>query len=358
MKKKVLITGVAGFLGSRLAKELIVEGNFVIGLDSLISGKITNIQGLPDDQFIFKEMDVCSRKILTDWDFKNIQEIYHLASPTSPRHYPSYPFETIDANTIGTKNMLELARRYQAKIVYASAGEPYGYSEVDPQPENAPANVNTRGPLDCYYEAKRLGEVLCYEYFKQYQTNVKVARIFNSYSSGLANDDGRVISNFVIQALKGEDITVYGDGTQTRSFCYVTDTINGMKLLMEKDTANGEIIDIGNPIEYPILDLAHLIKSLTNSTSKITFHPLPEDDAKMISPNIEKTKTCLGWEPKVTLDEGLKFAIDEYKRKERIGNSNETKKGLKEGFDDESFINFLRVLRNLSIFRKFHSKSL
>jgi UDP-glucuronate decarboxylase len=358
MKKKVLITGVAGFLGSHLAKELIDEGNLVIGLDSLISGKITNIQGLPDDQFIFKEMDVCSRKILTDWDFKNIQEIYHLASPTSPRHYRSYPFETIDANTIGTRNMLELARRYQAKIVYASTAEPYGYSEVPPQPEKTGANVNTWGSLDCYYGAKRLGEVLCYEYFKQYQTNVKVTRIFNTYSAGSANDDGRVISNFITQALKGEDITVYGDGTQTRSFCYVTDTINGLKLLMEKDTANGEIIDIGNPIEYPILELARLIKSLTDSTSKITFHPLPEDNAKAISPNIEKTKTCLGWEPKVTLDEGLKLTIDEYKRKNRISNSNETKKGLKEGFDDENFINFLRILRNLSIFRKFHSKSL
>jgi UDP-glucuronate decarboxylase len=358
MKKKVLITGVAGFLGSRLAKELIVEGNLVIGLDSLISGKITNIPGLPEDQFIFKEMDVCSRKLLTDPDLKNVKEIYHLASPTSLRHYRSYPFETIEANTIGTKNMLDLARRYQAKIVYASTGEPYSSSEVPPQPEKTRTNVNTRGSLDCYYEAKRLGEVLCYEYFKQYQTNVKVARIFNTYSAELANDDGRVISDFVLQALKGEDITVYGDGTQTHSFCYVTDTINGLKLLMEKDTANGEIIDIGNPIEYPILKLAHLIKSLTGSTSRITFHPLPENIAKVISPNIEKTKTCLGWEPKVTLDEGLKLAIDEFKRKERIGNSNETKKGLKEGFDDENFINLLRVLRNLSIFRKFHSKSL
>ncbi|MFP5113721.1 NAD-dependent epimerase/dehydratase family protein [Bacillaceae bacterium C204] len=317
MRKKVLITGVAGLLGSHLAKELIIEGYFVIGVDSLTSGKITNIRGLPEDQFIFKEMDVCSRKLLTDPDLKNVKEIYHLASPTSPKHFQTYPFETIGANTIGTKNMLELARRYQAKIVYASTGELYGNTEVHPQPENTHAIGNTWGPLACYYRAKRFGEVICYEHFKQYQTNVRVARIFNTYSARVAKDDGSVISKFVSQAIKKEDITVYGDGTQTRSFCYVTDTIKGLKLLMEKNTANGEIINLGNPIEYSILELAHLIKSLSASTSKITFHPLPESDAKRISPNIEKTKTCLGWEPKVTLDEGLKLSIDEYKKRNK-----------------------------------------
>lgn len=326
MIKKVLITGVAGLLGSQLAKELIIEGYFVIGVDSLISGKITNILGLPEDQFIFKEMDVCSRRLLTDPDLKNVKEIYHLASPTSPKQFQTYPFETIDANTIGTKNMLELARRYQAKIVYASTGEPYGYSEVYPQPENIPANVNTWGPLACYYEAKRFGETLCYEHFKQYQTNVKIARIFNTYSDRVAKDDDSVISNFVSQAIKGEDITVHGDGTQTRSCCYVTDIINDLKLLMEKDTTAGEIINLGNPIEYPIQELTHPITSLTESTSKVTSHPLPEDDAKVISPIIEKTKTSLEWEPKVTLDEGLKLTIDEYKKEDQISDSNESEK--------------------------------
>jgi UDP-glucuronate decarboxylase len=260
-------------------------------------------------------MDVCSQKILTDPDFLNVQEIYHLASAASPKYYQASPFETINVNTIGTKNMLELCKRKQAKIVYTSTSEAYGDPEVHPQPETYRGNVNTWGPRACYDEAKRLGEVLCYLYFSEYQTKVKVARIFNTYSAGLANDDGRVISNFVTQALKGEDITVYGDGTQTRSFCYVTDTLNGLKLLMETDEANGEIINIGNPIEYPIIELAHLVKTLTNSASNITFHPLPVDDPKVRRPVIDKAKELLGWEPAISLENGLKETIAEYTKK-------------------------------------------
>ncbi|PGY09714.1 NAD-dependent epimerase/dehydratase family protein [Bacillus sp. AFS031507] len=315
MEKKVLITGVAGFLGSQLAKDLLAAGCVVVGVDNLLSGKFTNIKGLPEDRFIFKEMDACSRKLLTDPDLLNVQEIYHLASAASPKYYQASPFETINVNTIGTKYMLELAKRNQANIVYTSTSEAYGDPEVHPQPETYRGNVNTWGPRACYDEAKRLGEVLCYLYFTEYQTKVKVARIFNTYSAGLANDDGRVISNFVTQALKGEDITVYGDGTQTRSFCYVTDTLNGLKLLMEKDEANGEIINIGNPIEYPIIDLAHLVKALANSESNITFHPLPEDDPKVRRPVIEKAKELLGWEPLITLNSGLEETIKEYRRK-------------------------------------------
>ncbi|WML24837.1 GDP-mannose 4,6-dehydratase [Neobacillus sp. OS1-33] len=315
MEKKVLITGVAGFLGSQLAKDLLAAGCVVVGVDNLSSGKITNIKGLPEGRFIFKEMDVCSRKILTDPDFLNVQEIYHLASAASPKYYQASPFETINVNTIGTKNMLELAKRKQAKIVYTSTSEAYGDPEVHPQPETYRGNVNTWGPRACYDEAKRLGEVLCYLYFTEYQTKVKVARIFNTYSAGLANDDGRVISNFVSQALTGEDMTVYGDGTQTRSFCYVTDTLNGLKLLMEKDEANGEIINIGNPNEYPIIELAHLVKTLANSASNITFHPLPVDDPKVRCPIIDKAKELLGWEPAITLENGLKETIAEYTKK-------------------------------------------
>ncbi|MEH6954785.1 GDP-mannose 4,6-dehydratase [Neobacillus drentensis] len=315
MEKKVLITGVAGFLGSQLAKDLLAAGYVVVGVDNLSSGKITNIKGLPEGRFIFKEMDVCSRKILTDPDFLNVQEIYHLASAASPKYYQASPFETINVNTIGTKNMLELAKRKQAKIVYTSTSEAYGDPEVHPQPETYRGNVNTWGPRACYDEAKRLGEVLCYLYFTEYQTKVKVARIFNTYSAGMANDDGRVISNFVTQALTGEDMTVYGDGTQTRSFCYVTDTLNGLKLLMEKDEANGEIINIGNPTEYPIIELAHLVKTLANSASNITFHPLPVDDPKVRRPVIDKAKELLGWEPAITLENGLKETIEEYTKK-------------------------------------------
>ncbi|MDN3017850.1 GDP-mannose 4,6-dehydratase [Paenibacillus sp. BSR1-1] len=315
MEKKVLITGVAGFLGSHLAKDLLAEGCLVIGIDNLYSGKITNIIDLPYDRFIYKEMDVCSQKLITDPDFKNVQEIYHLASPASPKYYQAAPFETINANTVGTKNMLELAKRHQAKLVYTSTSEAYGDPEVNPQPESYRGNVNTWGPRACYDEAKRMGEVLCYLYFKEYQTKVKVARLFNTYSAGLANDDGRVISNFVTQALKGEDITVYGNGTQTRSFCYVTDTIRGLKLLMEKDAANGEIINIGNPVEYSILELAERVKKLTGSESTITFHPLPEDDPNVRRPDIQKAKKILGWEPVTALEDGLKLTVMEYQKK-------------------------------------------
>ncbi|WP_066258967.1 NAD-dependent epimerase/dehydratase family protein [Neobacillus drentensis] len=315
MEKKVLITGVAGFLGSQLAKDLLEAGCVVVGVDNLSSGKITNLKGLSEDRFIFKEMDACSRKLLTDADLHNLAEIYHLASAASPKYYQASPFETINVNTVGTKNMLELAKRRQAKIVYTSTSEAYGDPEMHPQPESYRGNVNTWGPRACYDEAKRLGEVLCYLYYTQYQTKVKVARIFNTYSAGLANDDGRVISNFVTQALKDEDITVYGDGTQTRSFCYVTDTLNGLKLLMEKDEANGEIINIGNPIEYPIIELANLVKTLANSESNITFHPLPEDDPKVRRPVIDKAKELLGWEPVITLDSGLAETIEEYRKK-------------------------------------------
>ena len=246
---------------------------------------------------------------------QHIDEIYHLASPASPKYYQAAPFETINVNTIGTKNMLELAKRTNAKMVFTSTSEAYGDPEVHPQPEDYRGNVNTWGPRACYDEAKRMGEVLCYLFFKEYETKVKVARLFNTYSAALANDDGRVISNFVTQALNGEDMTVYGDGSQTRSFCYVTDTINGLKLLMEKEEANGEIINIGNPSEYTILGVAHIVKTLTDSSSRITFHPLPEDDPKVRRPVITKAQTLLGWEPVVSLEEGLLKTIEEYRMK-------------------------------------------
>lgn len=313
MKKKVLITGVAGFLGSHLAKDLIRCGYFVVGIDNLSTGTITNIKDLPESQFLYKEMDVSSEKLYNDPDLQQIQEIYHLASPASPKNYQAIPFKTIRVNIQGTQNMLELAKRNNGKMVFSSTSEAYGDPEVHPQPETYRGNVNTWGPRACYDESKRMGEVLCYLYYTHFKTSVKVARIFNTYSAGLANDDGRVISNFVTQAIQGKDITVYGDGTQTRSFCYVTDTINGLKLLMEKDKASGQIINIGNPKEDSILEVAQMVKTLANSNSKITFHPLPEDDPKVRRPMIDKAKKILGWEPIITLEEGLKATIKEYK---------------------------------------------
>lgn len=321
LKKTVLVTGVAGFLGSHLATELLcTSGITVIGLDNLSTGKIQNIEHLlPLDTFQFIPYDVANPDVLQLYDLNQVNEIYHLASPASPKFYQATPFETIDINIQGTKNMLELAKKRGAKIVFTSTSEAYGDPEVHPQSETYRGNVNTWGPRACYDEAKRMGEVLCYLYYSLYQIPVKVARIFNTYSAGLRNDDGRVISNFVTQAITGTDITVYGDGMQTRSFCYVTDTVRGLILLMEKDEANGEIINIGNPVEYHIINVAHMVKKLTNSQSKITFHPLPEDDPKQRRPNITKAKQILKWTPNITLESGLRLTITTYIKKNQIG---------------------------------------
>lgn len=317
MTRTVVITGVAGFLGSYLAKALLnTKGNFIIGLDNLSTGKIENLQEIiHNSNFKFLHADVSSSDILQLVSLASADEIYHLASPASPKFYQSTPLDTIDVNISGTKNMLELAKRTNAKIVYTSTSEAYGDPEVHPQHETYRGNVNTWGPRACYDESKRMGEVLCYLYHSLYNIPVKVARIFNTYSAGLRNDDGRVISNFVTQALTGADITVYGDGSQTRSFCYVADTIAGLMLMMEKDEANGEIINIGNPIEYTIIDVAYLAKDLSKSSSFISFHPLPQDDPKQRRPSIEKAKKILGWEPRISLEKGLQLTIDAYKKK-------------------------------------------
>jgi UDP-glucuronate decarboxylase len=312
--RKALITGSAGFLGSHLASQLIHKGYRVIGMDNLSTGKMENIKPLIESgQFEFISLDITSSHVLNLDALAGIREIYHLASPASPRFYQDASFNTIAVNTIGTKYMLEMAKRNNAKIVYTSTSEAYGDPEVHPQHEEYHGNVNTWGPRACYDESKRLGEVYCYEYYQRYQLPVKVARIFNTYSAGLRNDDGRVISNFVTQALQQKDITVYGDGSQTRSFCYVDDTIQALLLMMESDKANGEIINIGNPVEYSILEVANLVKKLTHSSSNITFRPLPKDDPKMRRPVIEKAKKLLGWEPKVSLEEGLMRTITVYR---------------------------------------------
>lgn len=233
--KRVCITGVAGFLGSHLAREQLKKGNQVIGIDNLYSGKIENLSDYIDHpHFTFITFDVSQLEVLELKELQNVEEIYHLASPASPKFYMAKPFDTIAVNTIGLQNMLEIARKNSGKLLFSSTSEAYGDPEVHPQPEDYRGNVNTWGPRACYDEAKRLGEVFCYEYIQQYHVKAKVVRIFNTYSAGLRNDDGRVISNFVNQALTGQDITVYGDGLQTRSFCYVDDTIRALQLVMEK----------------------------------------------------------------------------------------------------------------------------
>lgn len=311
--KKVIVTGAAGFLGSCLTKKLLADGNQVIGIDNLLTGKISNLSGLQKSaNFMFIQMDIVSEAILNMKQLVGVEEIYHLASPASPKFYQSAALETIAVNTIGTKNMLELTRSNGARMVYTSTSEAYGDPEMHPQQEIYRGNVNTWGPRACYDEAKRLGEVYCYEYYHQFKVRVKVARIFNTYSANLRNDDGRVISNFVNQAIRGQDITVYGDGSQTRSFCFVDDTIQGLMVMMEKDSATGEIINLGNPQDYTVLQVAELVKKLANSNSRITFHNLPKDDPKLRCPAISKAKSLLNWEPQITLEEGLLRTIGIY----------------------------------------------
>ncbi len=325
--KKILVTGAAGFIGSYLAKSLVSEGYRVIGIDNFSTGKHENLAALADNPaFTLLACDVSKEAIAGCPELSGVQEIYHLASPASPKFYQHDPLGTISANTAGTKNMLELALKTQAKMVYASTSEAYGDPSVHPQHEGYRGNVNTWGPRACYDESKRLGEVYCYEYWRRYQMKVKVARIFNTYSAGLRTDDGRVISNFVTQALSGRDITVYGDGSQTRSFCYISDMMAGLRLMMDKDEANGEIINLGNDKEYTILRLAELIKKLTDSSSKITFHAYPQDDPVRRRPDIAKARRLIHWEPTVDLPEGLRYTIQDYRtRTNEFGNEGRKK---------------------------------
>ncbi|MFD0694232.1 GDP-mannose 4,6-dehydratase [Paenibacillus sp. GCM10027628] len=312
--KKVLITGVAGFMGSHLAKQLVAQDIQVIGLDNFSSGRIENVQELSRSElFTCIPCDIVQSTTLLIPELEGIEEIYHLASPASPKYYQANPIATIEVNTLGTKHMLELALRNKAKLVFTSTSEVYGDPEVHPQHEAYRGHVNTWGPRACYDEAKRLGEVFCYEYAYRYGLEVKVARIFNTYSAGIRNDDGRVITNFINQALSNQDMTVYGDGSQTRSFCYVDDTLAALKLMMERDQANGQLINIGNPVEVTILEVAQMIKRMTNSYSRITFGPLPEDDPKVRRPVIDKARSILGWEPLVELSEGLRRTIEAYR---------------------------------------------
>lgn len=312
--KHIVVTGAAGFLGSHLVQSLISQGHRVSGIDNLSTGVIRNLaEVIQNPLFVFHEADVTHSDILDIFSEQQVDEVYHLASPASPKFYQADALGTIWVNTRGTYHMLELARIKGAKFLYSSTSEAYGDPEIHPQPESYRGNVNTWGPRACYDEAKRLGEVFCYEYYMKQRVPVKVARIFNTYSSGLRNDDGRVISNFVTQALTGQDITVYGDGSQTRSFCYVDDNIRGLQAFMAEDRADGEIINIGNPTEYSILKVAHLVKQLTQSESQIVFLPLPADDPKVRRPVIDKAREILNWEPEIGLEEGLTRTIEHYR---------------------------------------------
>ncbi len=304
LAKRVLVTGGAGFLGSHLCEKLMGQGAEVICVDNLYTGTKRNIYHLlhkPNFEFL--------RHDITFPLYLEVDEIYNLACPASPIHYQNDPVQTTKVNVHGAINMLGLAKRLRAKIFQASTSEVYGDPEVHPQPETYRGSVNPIGLRSCYDEGKRCAETLFFDYFRQHKLRIKVARIFNTYGPSMHPSDGRVVSNFILQALQNKPLTVYGDGSQSRSFCYVDDMIDGFICLMQsKDVFTGPV-NLGNPIEFTMLELAEQVKELTNSKSAIKHEPLPEDDPRQRQPDIKLARDILGWEPKVQLRQGLEKTI-------------------------------------------------
>ena len=298
--KRILVSGGAGFLGSHLCDQLVAEGNQVTCLDNFFSGSELNISHLlSQPNFKLLNQDVTHPLTI------EVDEIYNLACPASPQLYQRFPIETFKASLLGSLNLLELAKSTGAKIFQASTSEVYGDPQVHPQPESYFGNVNPIGPRACYDEGKRGAETLFFDYHRQHQVDIKVMRIFNTYGPRMSATDGRVVSNLILQALQGQDLTVFGDGTQTRSFCFVDDTIDAMRQLMDTSKEVTGPINIGNPTECTILELAKLILELTGSKSKLAFVPAAEDDPLRRRPNIELAKSTIKWEPQISLQEGL-----------------------------------------------------
>jgi len=304
LERRILITGGAGFIGSFLCERLLEAGANVICADNFFTGTRTNVAHLLNHpRFELMRHDVCFPL------YVEVDEIFNMACPASPIHYQFDPVQTTKTSVHGAINMLGLAKRVKAKILQASTSEVYGDPAVHPQPEEYWGNVNPIGPRSCYDEGKRCAETLFFDYHRQHNLRIKVARIFNTYGPRMHPNDGRVVSNFIVQALKGEDITLYGDGQQTRSFCYVDDLVRGLIGLMDSSDHITGPINIGNPGEFTIRQLAEQVIDLTGSKSKLVFLPLPQDDPKQRQPNIEKAREILGWEPKVQLRDGLTRTI-------------------------------------------------
>ncbi|GAM07755.1 UDP-glucuronic acid decarboxylase 1 [Geobacter sp. OR-1] len=301
---RILVTGGAGFIGSHLCERLVGEGHDVICLDNFFTGNKRNIEPLLDNhRFELIRHDIVEPILL------EVDQIYNLACPASPIHYQYNPVKTVKTSVMGSINMLGLAKRVRARILQASTSEIYGDPKIHPQTEDYWGNVNPIGVRSCYDEGKRVAETLMMDYHRQNGVDVRIIRIFNTYGPRMAENDGRVVSNFVLQALKGEDITVYGKGKQTRSFCYVSDLVDGMIRMMNCPGFIGPV-NLGNPAETTILEFAERIIALTGSKSKIVFKPLPADDPKQRQPNIDLAKTKLDWEPRVAVEDGLKQTID------------------------------------------------
>lgn len=313
--KRILVTGGAGFIGSHLIERLLNQGNDVICLDNFFTGSKDNIVRLLGHKYLEVIRHDITEPILLEAD-----EVYNLACPASPVHYQYNPVKTVKTNVMGTINMLGLAKRTKAKILQASTSEVYGDPEVHPQKEDYWGHVNPIGIRSCYDEGKRLAETLCMDYHRQNGVRVKIVRIFNTYGPRMAENDGRVVSNFIVQALKNEPITIYGDGSQTRSFCYVDDLVDGFIRMMERtdDDFTGPV-NLGNPGEFTILELAEKIIELTGSKSKIKNMPLPSDDPTQRRPDIELAKKMLNWEPTVQLENGLRKTINYFEDRLRHG---------------------------------------
>ena len=304
MKRKILVTGGGGFIGSHLCEKLLKEGNEVLCVDNFYTGSKSNIIHLLDNPlFEIIRHDICFPFYI------EVDEIYNLACPASPVHYQFDPVQTTKTSVHGAINMLGLAKRVKAKILQASTSEVYGDPTIHPQTEDYWGNVNPIGPRSCYDEGKRCAETLFFDYYRQHDLNIKVARIFNTYGPKMSPNDGRVISNFIVQALNDEPITIYGEGKQTRSFCYVDDLVEAITQLMETEKGFVGPVNLGNPNEFSILELAELVKDITNSNSKLVFKKLPDDDPQQRQPDITLANEKLNWSPKIELRNGLKETI-------------------------------------------------
>lgn len=306
---KVLITGGAGFLGSHLTRLNILAGHHVVVLDDFSTGSISNLS-----EFVkSKNLQIIEHDVREPIDIK-IDQILNFACPASPVHYQFDPVKTIETNFLGMKNMLTLAKKYDARILQASTSEVYGDPEINPQREEYWGNVNPIGIRSCYDEGKRSAETLCFDYKRQYGLDVRVIRIFNTYGPNMAINDGRVVSNFIVQALKGENITIYGDGSQTRSFCYVDDLVAGIEAVMQKSMNPETPINLGNINEFTMLELANLVLQISKSDSKIVFRTLPLDDPKQRRPDVTKAHDYYDWEARVPLEQGLMETLEYFKR--------------------------------------------
>jgi UDP-glucuronate decarboxylase len=317
---KILVAGGAGFIGSHLCKELISKKVQLICVDNLITGNKDNIKELIENpNFQFLNCDVSNKADLEKLNLSGITHLFHLASPASPnskskRSYINYPIETLLVNSQGTQNLLEIAKKNSAKFLYASTSEVYGNPTVSPQDENYFGNVNPNGIRSVYDEGKRFGEAMTMAYFRKFDLNTTIIRIFNTYGPFMQPDDGRVVSNFINQAIKNEPITIYGDGKQTRSFCYIDDMIKGLMLAMLSGVTKGEVINLGNSNEQKIAELAEAVKRITNSASEIVFEDLPQDDPLCRKPDISKAKKLLNWEPNIGIEEGIEKTVEYFKR--------------------------------------------